>query len=168
MFKHAYSSFAQLLRFDLVRASRIHPLHLALPISLPMVSSVAYSTPVFLLLSTPIVSLQWSLFITLQRASTSFLPQICTENIALLQPSIKHFILCPAEQDVATVGGRLNWRVCIRSEMAATDLAVAVRLSNLKAKDSLAGSLIEFVQDAKKAGRGYRSSWVQKLVVRST
>ena len=43
MFKHAYSSFARLLRFDLVRASRIHPLHLALPISLPMILSTLHT-----------------------------------------------------------------------------------------------------------------------------
>ena len=38
--------------------------------------------------------------------------------------------------------------------MAVTDLAIAVQLSNLKAKDLLVGSLIEFVQDARKAGQG--------------
>jgi len=53
-----------------------------------------------------------------------------------------------------SIGGSALSLEVKKAEMAVTDLAVAVRLSNLKAKDSLAGSLIDFVQDAKRAGRG--------------
>ena len=42
----------------------------------------------------------------------------------------------------------------MKAEMAVTDLAIAVWLSNLKAKNLLIGSLMEFVQDSRKAGRG--------------
>jgi hypothetical protein len=53
-----------------------------------------------------------------------------------------------------SIGGSALSLEVKKAEIAVTDLAVAVRLSNLKAKDSLAGSLIDFVQDAKRAGRG--------------
>jgi len=53
-----------------------------------------------------------------------------------------------------SIGGSALSLEVKKAEMAVTDLAIAVRLSNLKAKDSLAGFLIEFVQDARKAGRG--------------
>jgi len=41
-----------------------------------------------------------------------------------------------------------------KAEMATTDLATMVRHSNLKARDMLASSLKEFVDDARKTGRG--------------
>ena len=41
-----------------------------------------------------------------------------------------------------------------KAEMATTDLATLVRHSNLKARDMLASSLKEFVDDARKTGRG--------------
>jgi hypothetical protein len=41
-----------------------------------------------------------------------------------------------------------------QAEMATTDLVTLVRVSNLKSRDMLAESLVEFVDDAKKTGRG--------------
>ena len=41
-----------------------------------------------------------------------------------------------------------------KAEMATTDLVTLVRVSNLKSRDMLAESLVEFVDDAKKTGRG--------------
>lgn len=41
-----------------------------------------------------------------------------------------------------------------KAEMATTDLVTLVRVSKLKSKDMLAESLVEFVDDAKKTGRG--------------
>ncbi|KAF8802481.1 hypothetical protein BYT27DRAFT_7112380 [Phlegmacium glaucopus] len=53
-----------------------------------------------------------------------------------------------------SIGGSALSLEVKKAEMAITDLVTFVRLSKLKAKDTLAGSLIEFVQDARKAGRG--------------
>jgi len=53
-----------------------------------------------------------------------------------------------------SVGGSALSLEVKKAEMAMTDLVTFVRLSKLKAKDTLASSLIEFVQDARKAGRG--------------
>ena len=53
-----------------------------------------------------------------------------------------------------SIGGSALTIEVKRAEMAITDLVSFVRLSKLKAKDTLARSLIEFVQDAKKTGRG--------------
>ena len=53
-----------------------------------------------------------------------------------------------------SVGGSALSLEVKRAEMAITDLVSFVRLSKLKAKDTLASSLTEFVQDAKKTGRG--------------
>ena len=44
-----------------------------------------------------------------------------------------------------SIGGSASSLEVKKAEMAVTDLAVAVWLSNLKAKDLLVGSLIEFV-----------------------
>jgi hypothetical protein len=41
-----------------------------------------------------------------------------------------------------------------KAEMATSDLATLVRVSNLNSRDMLADSLTEFVKDARKAGRG--------------
>ncbi|KAF8150695.1 hypothetical protein B0H34DRAFT_630720, partial [Crassisporium funariophilum] len=41
-----------------------------------------------------------------------------------------------------------------KAEMATTDLVTLVRVSDLKGRDTLATSLVEFVEDAKKTGRG--------------
>jgi hypothetical protein len=41
-----------------------------------------------------------------------------------------------------------------KAEMATTDLSTLVRVSNLKSRDLIAESLTEFVEDAKKTGRG--------------
>ncbi|EDR08712.1 uncharacterized protein LACBIDRAFT_297203 [Laccaria bicolor S238N-H82] len=41
-----------------------------------------------------------------------------------------------------------------KAEMATTDLVTLVRVSNFKSRDMLAESLVEFVDDAKKTGRG--------------
>lgn len=53
-----------------------------------------------------------------------------------------------------SIGGSALSLEVKKAEMTITDLVSFVRLSNLKAKDTLASSLIEFVLDAKKAGRG--------------
>ena len=53
-----------------------------------------------------------------------------------------------------SIGGSALSLEVKKAEMAITDLVTFVRLSKLKAKDTMAGSLIEFVQDARKAGRG--------------
>jgi hypothetical protein len=41
-----------------------------------------------------------------------------------------------------------------KAEMATTDLVTLVRVSNLHSRDTLGDTLVEFVDDAKKAGRG--------------
>lgn len=41
-----------------------------------------------------------------------------------------------------------------KAEMATSDLATLVRVSELKSRDMLAASLGDFVEDARKAGRG--------------
>lgn len=41
-----------------------------------------------------------------------------------------------------------------KAEMATTDLGTLVRVSNLKSRDMIAETLREFVEDAKKTGRG--------------
>jgi len=53
-----------------------------------------------------------------------------------------------------SIGGSALSLEVKKAEMTISDLISFVRLSNLKAKDSLANSLIDFVLDAKKAGRG--------------
>ncbi|KAF9565340.1 hypothetical protein CPC08DRAFT_741049 [Agrocybe pediades] len=53
-----------------------------------------------------------------------------------------------------TVGGSALSLEIKHAEMATTDLVTLVRISDLKAKDSLASSLTSFVDDAKKTGRG--------------
>jgi len=40
------------------------------------------------------------------------------------------------------------------AEMATTDLVTLVRINDLKAKNTLATSLLDFVDDAKKTGKG--------------
>ena len=53
-----------------------------------------------------------------------------------------------------SIGGSALSLEVKKAEMTISDLISFVRLSKLKAKDSLANSLIDFVLDAKKAGRG--------------
>ena len=53
-----------------------------------------------------------------------------------------------------SIGGSALSLEVKKAEMTISDLISFVRLSSLKAKDSLANSLIDFVLDAKKAGRG--------------
>jgi hypothetical protein len=53
-----------------------------------------------------------------------------------------------------SIGGSALSLEVKKAEMAITDLVSFVQLSKLKAKDTLANSLIEFVLDAKKTGRG--------------
>ena len=53
-----------------------------------------------------------------------------------------------------SIGGSALSLEVKKAEMAITDLVSFVRLSKLKAKDTMASSLIEFVLDAKKTGRG--------------
>ena len=53
-----------------------------------------------------------------------------------------------------SIGGSALSLEVKKAEMAMTDLVTFVQISKLKAKDTLASSLIEFVQDARKAGRG--------------
>lgn len=52
------------------------------------------------------------------------------------------------------VGGSALSLEIKKAEMATTDLVALVRISNLKARDTLASSLTGFVEDAKKTGRG--------------
>ena len=53
-----------------------------------------------------------------------------------------------------SIGGSALSLEVKKAEMAITDLVSFVRLSKLKAKDTLASSLVQFVLDAKKTGRG--------------
>ena len=53
-----------------------------------------------------------------------------------------------------SIGGSALSLEIKKAEMAITDLVAFVRLSKLKGKDTLASSLIEFVLDAKRTGRG--------------
>ena len=53
-----------------------------------------------------------------------------------------------------SIGGSALSLEVKKAEMAITDLVSFVRLSKLKAKDTLASSLLQFVLDAKKTGRG--------------
>ena len=53
-----------------------------------------------------------------------------------------------------SIGGSALSLEVKKAEMAITDLVSFVQLSKLKAKDTLASSLLEFVLDAKKTGRG--------------
>jgi hypothetical protein len=53
-----------------------------------------------------------------------------------------------------SIGGSALSLEVKKAEMALTDLAIVVRLSKLRAGDTLADSLIEIVQVARKAGRG--------------
>jgi hypothetical protein len=53
-----------------------------------------------------------------------------------------------------SIGGSALSLEVKKAEMTISDLISFVRLSKLKAKDSLANTLIDFVLDAKKAGRG--------------
>lgn len=53
-----------------------------------------------------------------------------------------------------SIGGSALSLEVKKAEMAITDLVSFVQLSKLKAKDSLASSLLQFVLDAKKTGRG--------------
>ena len=55
--------------------------------------------------------------------------------------------------DGAVGGSALSLEVK-QAEMATTDLVALVRISDLKAKDNLASSLVEFIESAKKTGRG--------------
>ena len=53
-----------------------------------------------------------------------------------------------------SIGGSALSLEVKKAEMVITDLVSFVQLSNLKAKDTLASSLLQFVLDAKKTGRG--------------
>lgn len=53
-----------------------------------------------------------------------------------------------------SIGGSALSLEVKKAEMAITDLVSFVKLSKLKAKDTLASSLVQFVLDAKKTGRG--------------
>jgi len=53
-----------------------------------------------------------------------------------------------------SVGGSALSLEIKHAEMATTDLITLVRISNLKARDTLASSLTSFVDDAKRTGRG--------------
>ena len=53
-----------------------------------------------------------------------------------------------------SIGGSALSLEVKKAEMAITDLVSFVHLSKLKAKDTLATSLVQFVLDAKKTGRG--------------
>ena len=53
-----------------------------------------------------------------------------------------------------SIGGSALSLEVKKAEMAITDLVSFVQLSKLKAKDTLASSLVEFVLDAKRTGRG--------------
>jgi hypothetical protein len=53
-----------------------------------------------------------------------------------------------------SIGGSALSLEVKKAEMAITDLVSFVQLSKLKAKDTLASSLLQFVLDAKKTGRG--------------
>jgi hypothetical protein len=53
-----------------------------------------------------------------------------------------------------SIGGSALSLEVKKAEMAITDLVCYVRLSELNAKDTLARSLLQFVLDAKKTGRG--------------
>ena len=52
------------------------------------------------------------------------------------------------------VGGSALSLEVKQAEMATADLAALVRISDLKAKDTLASSLLDFIDSAKKTGRG--------------
>ncbi|KDR78981.1 hypothetical protein GALMADRAFT_64512 [Galerina marginata CBS 339.88] len=53
-----------------------------------------------------------------------------------------------------SVGGSALSLEIKKAEMATTDLIALVRISQLRARDSLASSLTDFVEDAKRTGRG--------------
>jgi hypothetical protein len=53
-----------------------------------------------------------------------------------------------------TVGGSGLALEIKKAEMATSDLSTMVRVSNLKSRDMIAKSLTDFVDDAKKTGRG--------------
>jgi hypothetical protein len=53
-----------------------------------------------------------------------------------------------------SVGGPALSLEIKKAEMATSDLVTRVRISNLKAKDTLAQSLGDFLEDARKTGRG--------------
>jgi len=52
------------------------------------------------------------------------------------------------------VGGSALSLEIKKAEMATSDLVTRVRISDLKAKDTLAESLVEFLEDARRTGRG--------------